>query len=128
MSKFTGPDPLGRYLTNGEDFILCEPLEFFLSKQEGVGESIVVPAGFITDFASIPRIVQLFLPNSIGRRAAIVHDYLYRSRGIKNKFTRKQSDQIFLDALEVLGVRKTRRYLLYFGVRIGGWLPWSINK
>ena len=128
MSKFTGQDPLGRYLDNGVDFVLCEPMEYFLSQKEGVGESIIVPAGFITDFASIPRIIQLILPNSIGRRAAIVHDYLYRTNGLRGKFTRQQSDQIFLGALEVLGVRYTRRICLYIGVRIGGWLPWSKHK
>lgn len=47
------------------------------------GESVIlVPAGFVTDFASIPWGVRnLFPPNGPWARPAIIHDLLYRIRG-----------------------------------------------
>lgn len=124
MSRFTGLDPIGRYLPDGINFQLEEPLTYAVGSEDSE-ELITVPCGFVTDFASIPNFIQLILPNSIGRRAAIIHDYLYRSGGLAGKYTRKQSDEIFLEALEVLGVRFTRRITLYTGVRIGGWAAWK---
>ena len=92
---------------------------------EDSAELIVVPSGFITDFASVPLAIQMFLPKSIGRRAAVLHDYLYRTNGEGGRYTRYEADCIFLEALGVLKVRATRRYALYWGVRAGGWCTWS---
>jgi Protein of unknown function (DUF1353) len=128
MSKFTGLDPLGHYLENGIDFELHEPCEFFLSKKEGVGKSIIAPAGFITDFASIPEFIQPVIPQYKGRRAAIIHDLLYRTKGLSGEFTRKECDQVFYDALDVLKVDRVTKIFLYLGVRIGGWLTWNRYK
>ena len=81
-----------------------------------------VPAGFITDFASIPWLFWTFLP-SWGKygKAAVVHDYLYQTQ----TKTRKESDQIFLEAMGVLGVRRWRKYPMYLAVRWFGWLVWK---
>ena len=88
----------------------------------GVGLTIRVPAGFKTDLASIPQALWNVLP-PVGRydRAAVVHDFLYRNNGV----TRKQADDVLLEAMEVLGVRATQRWVIYAGVRLGGWKPWS---
>jgi hypothetical protein len=128
MSRFTGPDPIGRYLPDGIRFQLHEDCEFFISKEEGVGESVIAEKGFITDFASIPVCIQPILPQCNGRRAAIIHDKLYQTLGLDGKYTRKQSDQIFYNALSVLEVEYTVKVALYLGVRIGGWLPWMNHK
>jgi hypothetical protein len=128
MSNFTGPDPVGHFLDNGKDFELHEPLEFFFSKQEGIGESIIVEKGFITDFASIPDLIQPLIPQYRGRRAAIIHDKLYSTKGMNGKFTRKECDQIFYNALTVLNVDYPTRSALYLGVRVGGWYPWHFGK
>ena len=41
------------------------------------GRLVYVPAGFTTDFASVPRLPLTFmLFGNIGHRAAVVHDYL----------------------------------------------------
>jgi hypothetical protein len=92
---------------------------------EGSGNTIEVPIGFMTDFASVPRIFWVFLPQW-GRygNAAVIHDYCYwaqtRSRG--------ESDNIFLEAMEVLKVGWFTRYLMYWAVRIFGGLAWKGNK
>ena len=42
---------------------------------------VEIPNGFITDFASVPRLFwNIFPPIGNYRNAAIVHDYLYRTR------------------------------------------------
>jgi len=37
---------------------------------------------------------------------------------------RKTSDRIFLEAMEVLGIPKWKRYLFYYTVRLFGWWYW----
>lgn len=77
---------------------------------------VIVPIGFETDLASIPRIFTPIIPkNGNHRPAAIVHDWLCR----KDDFKRKTADKIFREAMKVLGVRRTRRYAMYYAVRIG---------
>lgn len=80
---------------------------------------ITVPAGFETDFASVPRIPVVFeLVGDRGHAAATLHDWLYHN----DKLTRKEVDKILLQALRDTNVGKVRSYLMYFGVRGFGWL------
>src|SRR4051812_2279337 len=45
-------------------------------------ELIVAPAGFVTDLASIPRIVwSVYPPDGPWVKAAIIHDFLYYTQG-----------------------------------------------
>ena len=102
----------------------------------GSGVVITVPAGFVTDFASSPRIFwPIVSPWGKWGKAAIVHDLLYQTRSyfvetiddwhFHETVTRKWADQIFLEAMEVLGVAPWRRKLMYWGVRLFGWLAWK---
>lgn len=81
-------------------------------------DRIVVPAGFITDFASIPRVLWNILPPT-GKytKAAVLHDWLYRTT---NLATRKQADDVLLEAMKVCGVSWWQRVAIYSGVRVGG--------
>ena len=38
------------------------------------------------------------------------------------------ADEIFLEGMEVLKVPGWQRYLIYFGVRLGGWYAWRKNR
>jgi len=88
------------------------------------GETIVVPPGFITDLASIPRLLHWLIPvNGRHRSAAIVHDYLF----VIQDRERSEVDRIFLDAMEDCGVRWSQRQAMYRAVRLGGWIPWNKN-
>ena len=79
---------------------------------------IKIPAGFETDFASIPKIFLPFLEyRDKFNKAAVIHDWLYHSK----QFDRKLADRIFFEAMEVLGIAKWKRYLFYYIVRIFGW-------
>jgi hypothetical protein len=76
-----------------------------------------VPAGFVTDLASIPRVLWSLLPPH-GRyaKAAIIHDWLYAT-GIGG---REYADDVFLEAMEVLGVSPWKRKTMYWAVRAFG--------
>jgi hypothetical protein len=76
---------------------------------------VIVPAGFITDLASIPRVFQTLVPK-IGkhRLPAIVHDYLVTL----DNLDRKMADKVFLEAMKVCGVNPVRRRLMYWAVSI----------
>ena len=78
---------------------------------------IRVPPGFVTDFASVPRIPLAFmLFGNIGHRAATVHDYLYQT----GQVPREEADSILRDLLEEEGAGKIRSNRRYAGVRVGG--------
>ena len=109
----------------------------------GNRDQFLVPAGFTTDFASIPRIFQGLIPKH-GRfdAAAIVHDYLYNVQPLvlhSNpnpgsfsleyvRITRKEADGVFRRIMKELGVGWTRRNLMYRAVRLGGWAPWRKSR
>ena len=81
---------------------------------------ITVPAGFVTDFASIPRLLWRLLPPT-GRytRASVVHDLLYRTPGL---CTRAQADAVLYEAMKYpCKVGFFTRWTIWLGVRVGGW-------
>ena len=79
---------------------------------------IKIPAGFIFDGASTPRIFwSIIPPYKMTKRAACVHDWLCRNA--KNKEDRKEADKIFMEALEEMGLNRFRIIIGYMGVRIG---------
>lgn len=104
----------------------------------GKGYKIVVPSGNETDFASIPKIVWSlsgFDPYGPAKFPGAVHDYLYSLRGGNfpdgsEGFTRKECDEILLEALQNVSVRYSVRITMYYAVRIfGGFhsrgIPWK---
>jgi hypothetical protein len=99
-------------------------LEDFVYHSDVVG-SIIVPAGFVTDFASVPRVpVAFWFVGDTAHLAAVVHDYLY-STGI---FPKATADRVFLEAMAVTGIPHWRRWLMYLGVRWGGGLAWETYR
>jgi len=84
---------------------------------------ITVPAGFVTDFASIPRFAQFLIPK-LGRynKAAVIHDWLYQV--LPKQTTRKGADRCFRDGMRDLGVVKWKYTAMYWAVRLGGWAAW----
>ena len=79
---------------------------------------IVVPVGFETDFASVPRLpVLFFLAGGFAKAPSVVHDFLYSEH---NNFTREQADAAFLEAMEVDGISTWRRNGMYQAVRLFG--------
>ncbi|MEX5744637.1 DUF1353 domain-containing protein [Massilia sp. X63] len=89
-------------------------LAFYSAKLDRM---IIVRKGFVTDFASIPRIpLAYWLFAGVGQAAAVVHDSLYTD-GI---VPREVADSIFLEAMEACGVSAWRRWPMFWAVRAFG--------
>lgn len=89
------------------------------------GFIIRVPEDFENDLASIPRVFRRLIPgNGRERGASVIHDWLYKNKGKIGtlQMTRKQCDQIFLEAMKAAGVPLWKRQIMYRGVRTGGWV------
>lgn len=125
MSSFT--TPLDVEYLDGRVWKLTAAFEYHVGV-EGSEEVIVVPAGYVTDFASIPRIFWNILPPT-GQygKAAVIHDYLY-SVGSGNRYSRVQADEIFREAMQILGVGTIRRTLMFRAVRLFGWKAFKVRK
>jgi hypothetical protein len=100
---------------------------FSYRMRDGRGSEIIaVPAGFVTDFASVPwGFWNLEPPLGEAGRAAVVHDYLYATQGLGGRYGRAEADGIFREALADLGVPLWKRSLLWAAVRVGGASGWG---
>lgn len=84
----------------------------------------VVKKGFITDLASIPRMLWGVIP-PFGKwiPATVVHDWLYRT---DNKYTRGEADFIMFSLLLDDDVSVALATIMYLGVRLFGKKRWEI--
>jgi hypothetical protein len=92
-----------------------------------IGETkfvIVVPAGFVTDFASTPRAIWAILP-PVDRYqlAAVVHDFLYWDQGC----TRQQADDLLRVAMAESRVDPIKRDIIWRAVSGFGQPAWATN-
>lgn len=82
-------------------------------------QAIVVPKGFITDFASVPRLPFAYLlAGGIVHKAAVIHDWLYAIGQTKGE--RELADQVFHAAMKEEGIPLLQRSLMYVAVRAFG--------
>ena len=103
-------------------WLLCQDMHIYVDSMP-----VIIPKGFNTDLASIPKIFWSFdspfefetIP------PAILHDYLYFN---PSGFSRYEADVIFYDALIVNGVSFWRANLYYYTVRSFGWRFFNPNK
>jgi hypothetical protein len=92
--------------------------------------SVLVPAGFVSDLASIPRLfwsIPGFSPLDRSGRPAIFHDWCYstRSTGILPEFSRLQADDALSACLEDEGENVVIRALIEEAVRAFGAGHWK---
>ena len=88
---------------------LLHRLEFHSDR---VGK-IVVPPGFVTDFASVPRTPLLYwLFGDTAHASAVVHDYLVREWVPLGKITWREAAEIFGEAMRAEGVPAWRRWMM----------------
>ena len=122
MSRFTEPLVVTP-LPDGKTWIILSDFGYEIG-EEGSGDTVDVPIGTHTDFASIPRLLWAIFPRwgKYGN-AAVVHDWLYWSQ---NR-SRLESDIIFLEGMGVLDVPVWKRHVIYYAVRWFGWIAWFSN-
>lgn len=94
--------------------------EFIFESPSPDFPSVLIPAGFITDFASIPRLFWRWMPPTDRRigKIAVVHDWYYRSPEIS--VSREQADNALRAGMKVLGANRFDREVVYYAVRAGG--------
>lgn len=105
----------------GDQWILKRAFKFYYADDAGNPlREVIVPEGFVTDFASTPKLFYpIFPPIGIYNKAAMVHDFLYTA-GSDSAITREDADRFFLQAMEVLKVPSWKRRLMFFAVRLFG--------
>ncbi len=97
----------------------------FRYQSDLVKDVIVVPVGFFTDFASIPRIGIIYaMLGDTAHEPAVIHDFCYYLGAL----TRRTSDDVLLEAMGVIGLPWWRRWPIYLGVRAGGWYAWNDHR
>lgn len=83
---------------------------------------VVVPRGFKTDLASVPRLPFVYM--AAGGKAnapAVIHDFLYHTKACD----RRTADSVFEEAMAVIGESWWRRKMMWLGVRLFGWIPYD---
>jgi hypothetical protein len=106
----------------GNVFRLEEPFGLIVLWRERV---LVVPKGFESDGASVPRAFwRVVFPSSDTQalRAAFAHDFVYRTH--PDGWTKRDADYMFCDLLVEDGIGTFRALLAYTGVWLFGWWSW----
>lgn len=88
---------------------------------------IYVPAGYITDLASVPKLPLLWLmAGGSGAEAAVIHDYLYSTHAVAGRpVTRSEADAVFREAIAASEDVNAPGSLMWLAVRVGGWRAWD---
>lgn len=104
----------------GNQWVLKRAFHFYYIDEVGGQIDVIIPEGFMTDFASTPKLLySIFPPIGIYNKAAMVHDFLY-SADCPLKIERHLADLFFLQAMGVLKVKKWKRKIMYLAVRLLG--------
>lgn len=90
-----------------------------------------VPAGFCTDFASVPRFAWSYVDpeDPCILMPSVIHDFLYSKQGMRPDaapLAREQVDaQFALEAMKLCGARWDQQRIVYAAVRMGGASHWK---
>lgn len=106
---------------DGDYWVLVAPLKYKVWKTQN---TIIIPRGFVTDLASVPRAFWSVLPKT-GKymSAAILHDFLYAD----HRCTKEQADLILKMEMELFGVSSVQSEPIYQAVRLLGRSAWEEN-
>ena len=90
-----------------------------------VSQLIVVPVGYLSDLASMPRLARRLLgsPGPTTRRPSVVHDFIYTH--LTHRFTKREADRIFYDALLEEGTSRCLAWLMWKAVCLAGRGNWG---
>ncbi len=131
MSSFTTPLVVSP-LPDGRRWRLVFSFRYHIRSRYSQ-DVIAVPAGFNTDFASIPKFLW-FLPYWAKYcKSPVIHDWLYKVKQIMGvPITRKEADLIFYEALLIdwrkHGLGRILALIEYYAVRFFGWPAWNNRK
>lgn len=109
---------------NDTEWKLIKGFEYHIGQYPS-NDIIIVPPGFITNFASVPRIFWSIIP-PYGKygKASVIHDYCYKTAC----YNRKRCDDIFYEGMKVLNVLPWKRFVMYWCVRIFAYYSWQKKR
>jgi hypothetical protein len=95
--------------------------------------TVTVPPRFVWDGASVPRVLWNIIPPwGSYSGAALVHDWLYRTRtscaSSTKTITKEEADRVFYELMLEDGVRKSRAWAMWQAVALWGGVAWSQMK
>lgn len=116
------PNPTIMGFANFKVFMLRDDMSWEIGN---TGVFVTVPAGFVSDLASVPQVLWSFglSPADKYTRAAIIHDYLYWTQSC----TKRQSDNLLAIAMKESDVGWLKSTSVYTGVVVGGQDSWDKN-
>lgn len=141
------PPSVQKFVPPVRDGLLVLLRDFIIVWQtdDGIWHKLIIPAGFVTDVASIPLLVQLiFHMHGDGsvRAAAIPHDLLYQLKALLGEvpalwslsvggawihdsrpWTKSMCDKFFAKIMKAYGTPLNS--LIYAGVRFGGGIAYA---
>jgi hypothetical protein len=98
---------------------LLEPLGY---ESDLLDCRVDAPTGFLTDWASVPRLPLMYLAyGGKGKKAAGIHDLLYHSRAV----SREMADQVLREAMLACGYSRLTAWAFYQACRVGGQARWD---
>lgn len=94
------------------------------------GRRLTVPAGYLTDFASIPAAALWYVDDDAPEilYGSIVHDWLYSCQGATGdgqNFTRRAADELLRASMLACGASAMEARVVYAAVRLGGGSHWK---
>jgi hypothetical protein len=89
-----------------------------------------MPAGFLTDFGSVPGAAKWFLDDDSPELLfpSVPHDFLYSAKGnlgYGQVLTRAQCDAVLLEAMDSIGAPPMKRQAVFRAVRLFGGAHWN---
>lgn len=111
----------------------------------GIRRRMIVKKGFIFDGASVPRLawtISGIVPDGLHRAGVLLHDWIYRDKGhlpsdsyfhyvepdgwmpLLAQWSRKDADRMLGRLMKEAGVSRSRRFIIYWGARLFGWIYW----
>ncbi len=107
-----------------DEWVVASPYLFWSHRLQ---DYIEIPRWFVTDLASIPKAFRWFISvNERHRLATLPHDLLYcLHKFYSSTVDRKTADLILRDFCEVMKVPLWKRQVIYFAVRIAGWVKYN---
>jgi hypothetical protein len=110
-------------LGNDQEWALLNELVYV---SELLNYTLIVPKGFITDLASVPRVPPIVYA-AWGNRAhyeSVIHDYLYCIGAVPEK-EYDEVNKVFLEAMTVRNKPDWIKWAMYAGVCVGGFTHWK---
>ena len=86
---------------------------------ESLDKVFTIPKGFVTDFATIPKLLQWLFPSGGEYKwECVLHDVFYDVTSVD--ITREEADNVFKGAMEASGIGWWKVWCLYNAVRVFG--------